>query len=972
MPRYAVTLDVGGQRQRIVLENDTPPTEEQALQAYNQYKSQQAQPQAQPQATFGDLRMREDQMPQAQPQQPVQQPSLTPRTDEATAQAPRFQFTPGASPVGGGGAIPTATTTGMELPAGTGAELLRYGGPAAAAMLIPGFGPLAAAGRTALTAYGVPAGVATVAGAALPTAATSAAMGAATGVSEYGAEKMEVAQGLRPEVSTGQVVKSAIVGATPFPIGESLSGPFKAAITGAIKQTAISQVTDALARTFDTAVSEGRFPTAAEISKAALDPLTYLPGAIGGLVGGGAGFAARGPRALTEQEQIGRAGRESAQRLEAVVGEGRAPLTAAQQTGRNLPGEFAPGTGELAAQQRVPRRVRELVTTAPGTGSLQAEQAISAQAAAEAQAMRQQVGATQRAGEQLVEAQLQTSIPGSVRATSTAQNATDSLNAVRNEANRLSQNVTAAYQPYQAEMARLGAENQRFMPTNLQQAVDEVLGSLATVERTTVTPSPIVGGTATTTVTYEPTALFDQATRLAENLQAVSRSPQTVSGLIGLRQQVDNVLNDITEIAPGFRRAQLTRLRQALKADELAAARSVGGNAEALLTRAQGVAENRFQTLERNPIILKALRETSERNAYQNSEQFFSELAAQPEALDSLRTMLAPNEFNQIRRGLFDSMRDINPVNVAGANFENATVLSRNFRNLTPEVRNTIAGSQAQANALQSILDDASRAQTIGGTVPVYRGISEENLNQLFTEAGAVTNPALRARVMGDINDAVARARRYEIDITKQARERAVNPDINPDEFVRNFVLRSNNPAVVRDAIGLLPPATRRDVSRKAAEVFVDHIISSSATARSLDDLIGDRNRLAIVREVMTPNDVRLAQDLMNYQRAVLMTGPQGRLDSSELAKSVWRVTQARALIDLMVGSAPLQNFIAMLSRTPQAIAAIKPTVSAQAAGRGARAVGVPAELMTAYEEARQSLPENRRTAFDQAFQITR
>lgn len=932
MPRYAVTLDVGGQRQRIVLENDTPPTEEQALQAYNQYKSQQAQPQAQPQATFGDLRMREDQM--LQPQQPVQQPSLTPRTDEATAQAPRFQFTPGASPVGGGGAIPTATTTGMELPAGTGAELLRYGGPAAAAMLFPPAGALA----------------------------TAAMMGGATGLAQFGAQTTEVAQGLRSEVSPGQVVESAIIGATPFPIAQGLSGPFKAAITGAVKQAAISQTVDALARTFDTAVSEGRLPTTAEISKAALDPWTYLPGAIGGLVGGGAGFTARGPRALTEQEQIGAAGRESARRLEAVVGEGRAPLTAAQQTGGNLPGEFPQKSGELAAQQRVPRRVRELVTTAPGTGSLQAEQAISAQAAAEAQAMRQQVGATQRAGEQLVEAQLQTSIPGSARATSTAQSATDSLNAVRNEANRLSQNVTAAYQPYQAEMARLGAENQRFMPTNLQQAVDEVLGSLATVERTT--PAGVT--------TYEPTALFDQATRLAENLQAVSRSPQTVSGLIGLRQQVDNVLNDITEIAPGFRRAQLTRLRQALKADELAAARSVGGNAEALLTRAQGVAENRFQTLERNPIILKALRETSERNAYQNSEQFFSELAAQPEALDSLRTMLAPNEFNQIRRGLFDSMRDINPVNVAGANFENATVLARNFRNLTPEVRNTIAGSQGQANALQSILDDASRAQTIGGTVPVYRGISEENLNQLLTEAGAVTNPALRARVMGDINDAVARARRYEIDITKQARERAVNPDINPDEFVRNFVLRSNNPAVVRDAMGLLPPATRRDVSRKAAEVFVDHIISSSATAKSLDDLIGDRNRLAIVREVMTPNDVQLAQDLMNYQRAVLMTGPQGRLDSSELAKSVWKVTQMRALIDSVVGNATAQNFIAMLSRTPQAIAAIKPTVSAQAAGRGARAVGVPAELMTAYEEARESLPEDKRTAFDQAFPIRR
>ena len=103
------------------------------------------------------------------------------------------------------------------------------------------------------------------------------------------------------------------------------------------------------------------------------------------------------------------------------------------------------------------------------------------------------------------------------------------------------------------------------------------------------------------------------------------------------------------------------------------------------------------------------------------------------------------------------------------------------------------------------------------------------------------------------------------------------------------------------------------------------------------------------------------------------MTGPQGKLDSSELAKFVWKVTQARALTDFMVGNASMQNFIAQLSKKPDAIiAAIKPTVSAQAAGRGARAVGVPAELMTAYEEARESLPEDKRTAFDQAFPIRR
>ena len=65
------------------------------------------------------------------------------------------------------------------------------------------------------------------------------------------------------------------------------------------------------------------------------------------------------------------------------------------------------------------------------------------------------------AGEALVEAQLQSAIPGFARSGTTAQNATGALNMIRAEADRLGKNVTAAYQALKAEIVRVEAHIER-------------------------------------------------------------------------------------------------------------------------------------------------------------------------------------------------------------------------------------------------------------------------------------------------------------------------------------------------------------------------------------------------------------------------------------------------------------------------------------------------------------------------------
>ena len=805
------------------------------------------------------------------------------------------------------------------------------------------------------------------------TLAAGGITGLATGAGQLIGQATEVAKGIRESISPGEIGRAAITGAAPMAPFMGLSGPIKAAVGGAIKQAFLNQTFDALGRVFDTAYTEGRLPYMSEITDAASQLSTYLPGAAGGVAGGAAGFTSRPLRPLTEREMTGVAGTEAAAQLEARGI--RAPLTAAQQTGRGLPGEFTTGSGAPGAQERVQQQVRAALGPVPAGAGIAAEQGIEQAGLAESQYLQGQIAGSIRGAEAAAERQLQTLIPGSARAATTADSANAALTGIRNEEQRLSQNVAAEYNLYQDEMNRLGAAGMRFMPTNLQQAVDDVLSSLATVQRTRTIPSPIVGGTPTVITTQEPTALFDQATTLARNLREVSRNPQTVEGLIGLRQQVDGIFNDITEIAPGFRRAQLTRLRDALKQDELSAARSVGGNAETLLRNAQGVAQNRFETLERNPIILKILKGSNERGSYQNSETLFSDLAKSPEGLDAIRAMSTPAEFNNIRRGLFDSLRDLDPVVINGIEYENAGKLANSFRNLPQETRSLIAGDAASATRLQSILDDVNRAQRVGGSVPVYGATQTDALNRLATDATSINDPAIRAQIINNVNQAQQRAAAYQNDITRMVAQRNLNPNVANEEFIRNFLFRSNNQQVVNDALALLPANVQNDVRRQAAGIFIDEVIQQSLAGRkSINQFVRDQNRLNIVRGILNPADFQLAENLMNYNRALLSTGQPVGVNPRELAELTWRVKWNEKLIDSAIGNPAMQNFIANVWRLPrQVLTYVKPQVSRDVATAGATAFSAPVQeeirkYQDYYDQAKQSLPEDKKPLFVKIF----
>ena len=819
---------------------------------------------------------------------------------------------------------------------------------------------------------------------AIPTALTMAGTSA---LAEQTAQEYEKATGLREKREPGKVVGSGIFGAIPGlgPV-QGVSNPLLAGIWQAGKQALLNASLSAFSKTVEKAIDEGRRPTAEELEKAIEFP-TYL-GAGTGFIGGALG---RGQQLLTTEQQIAQQGREAGRRIEQQVGAESAPLTGAQQTGINIPGQFGAGSSGLAAQQNLVQRIRNVLNLNP-----QQEQAVGRAVQQELgaaedtsrQGLGQTVQYSQTAAQGEVEGVVQSVIPNVRRASSSERSARNSLEAVRQEDQRLNGFVTDAYNAMRTRLATLlgGRPETRITPTPaLEQSIDDLLSTLATEQVTTTTPSLIIGGQPTVTVENIPSQFFNEATRRAESLRAVARSPQTMEGLIGLRQSIDGLVHYFDEFAPGVGQRQLRQLRSALKSEELTAARRLGVENETVA--AQNLAEQRFTVLQDNPIIRKAV-STAGEGGFQNPEAFYSQLSSQPEAVGSITRLLSATvqgriQLSQIRRGLFDYLRSKNPIQIAGQQFEDAAPILNGFRNLPESTQAFIAGNAQNANRLRSILEDANRVQNAGRSIPLSGGISQAALNEITDNLGNINSQRLRALVAGDARAARARSEEFFNTTTAEVQNNRLNPDVDPSQFVRDFLFRSKNPQVVRDALDQLSTPTRQAARRDAAVALLNHVSETSPrNARTgvpnVEDILRNPNQMQIIRETLDPADFNMINDYMIWTRARNLTRAGGMLEPNQVADAVKKVSQARLIIDNLVGNPTAQNFLASVSRVPRFIGGLKPNLTAQQAQTLAKNVNVPLqnlyrtwdELKQKSDDTRSSLPEEKRQIFDETLAI--
>jgi hypothetical protein len=811
---------------------------------------------------------------------------------------------------------------------------------------------------------------------------TAMGMAGAGTVGEVFGQAGEYLTGQRKDFSEGQLLKGGVVSATPVlrPF-QGTVGPLGAGLFQGSAQAGVNAATAAFGDALQKYIDQGRLPTLEEIGKE-----ISLPAIFGFTTGGATGALARPARQLTAEEQIAQQGRQAGQRLEETLGAGTAPLTATQQTGRNVPGTFGPGSSGLAAQQALPERIRgQLGIPAQqerATAQVAQQEVLGAEAASR-QALR---GSAAGAGGQAVgevEGVIGSILPRSPRAASLQDAANNSVGFIRGEDQRLSGIVDDAYtNARNALAARLSGQPEvPVAPSqNLRDTIDEVLGTLATEERITVTPSPIIGGTPTTTVERIPSQFFNEASSRARALLDVARSPQTFEQIVGLRQSVDGIIHQFQEFAPGVAQNQLRRLRSALKQEELASAQRLG--IEADIVSAQRAAENRFNLLQDNQIIRRASIPAAE-GGYQNTEQFFSDLASSPAGFESVRNLLTSTaqgriQFDQIRRGFVDSLRGAGTVDIGGVPTESLSSFANNFRELPQGVRNIVAGNEANANRLQSILNDAVRTQNVGMSIPVATGISPQALTEITDNLGTIASPTLRNTVANLARQARDRAEEFFNTTTRRVQRNQLNPDVDPSQFVRDFVFRSENPQVVQNALNQLNPATRDAVRANAAVAVLNHVSETGPAnlrrgIQNLDDIVQDPNRMQIIRDVLEPNDFNMINDYMAWNRARNLTAQGGRLQPDQLANSVMRATRARWVVDALVGSPTVQNFLSSAVRLPQTFANLKPNLTLPQAEALAKASNMSLlqfnrewdNLNKKSEEAKSSLPEDKRGVFE-------
>jgi hypothetical protein len=391
--------------------------------------------------------------------------------------------------------------------------------------------------------------------------------------------------------------------------------------------------------------------------------------------------------------------------------------------------------------------------------------------------------------------------------------------------------------------------------------------------------------------------------------------------------------------------------------------------------------------LQDNPIIRKAVSAAGE-GGFQNAEAFYSQLSSQPEAVASINRLLSNTaqgriQLSQIRRGLFDYLRSENPIQIAGQQFEDAAPILNGFRNLPQSTQVFIAGNAQNANRLRSILEDANRVQNSGRSIPLSGGISREALNEITDNLGNINSQRLRAIVAGDARAARARSEEFFNNTTAEVQNNRLNPDVDPSQFVRDFLFRSNNPQVVRDALDQLSIPTRQAARRDAAVALLNHVSETSpqnarAGVPRVEDILRNPNQMQIIRETLDPADFNMINDYMIWTRARNLIREGRALQPNQLADAVKQFSQARLIIDNLVGNPTAQNFLASVSRVPRFIGGLKPNLTAQQAQTLAKNANVPLqnlyrtwdELKQKSDDTRSSLPEEKRQIFDETLAI--
>lgn len=378
-----------------------------------------------------------------------------------------------------------------------------------------------------------------------------------------------------------------------------------------------------------------------------------------------------------------------------------------------------------------------------------------------------------------------------------------------------------------------------------------------------------------------------------QKIQELSKwnTPQTAEEITRARSLIGESIGKIESGAAdmfggGFQLGDLKRLYAAISNDFDTALAKLSPDARAKYKTAQDFHRQNVEKFEQSPIISKVINQASE-GGIPNTGEIASRFArgeGKLEELKAIKTYLPAADYNALKAGILDSLRSRNTIPTASGHVEDMTGFAKSFRELAPEFKRELMGSDKAAATLQSVLDRFGVVKQGAEELGQRKVATPEAMQALIDDIRAGKSEAGQKKFGQALAMDAARSRDYFNAITKDIRSGNLGKvPVDPARFVDDFLLKTDDVNVVRTSLQQLSSETRENVRRLVSQKFFElaadqdnstlaQLIRSEpelSGSKLIDIFIKDPKRREVLQALIPEEHKDLITNFIKYQRGI-------------------------------------------------------------------------------------------------------
>jgi len=604
---------------------------------------------------------------------------------------------------------------------------------------------------------------------------------------------------------------------------------------------------------------------------------------------------------LAPSAGISEEGVRAAQRLEARLGV-EAPLSAAQQLGspglakfeqfgrRIGSGLTAEMIGMESQQMKVAEAVQGIINASSRAPGEMVGTAVAGQLATGEQASARRASSAAERGAREIPVQVEREIQSATGLT--PRELTRVGDDIRKSAeNVVTMNRNVANTMYSDANALLGGATDFVDFKNSRQVV-KAIKQEATKR---------VGGQPSPQFLQSLSTLTEIENLPKQSIEAAQRTRSIIGEAIGRMED-----GNADAFGAGFKLGDLKRLYGSLSRDIDQSIEAVSPAARDKFREANKFYRDNIEIQEQTPVIRRILNQAPDGGIANTADivTYFSGGRGKLNDLKAVQKIVSAGAYGQLKRGILDSLRGNSEIQTASGSVVDLSKMRTQFRDLAPEFKRELLGSDANVNKLQAVLDRSETAtKALGlGKLDVA---TPAQLSDLMESIQTGNSKAGIAEFETALKEEIGRRVAFNNDITGRIKQGTLGDiPIDPARLVEDVFLTADRPEVVTEAMRQLTPELQREVQVMAAKTLMSQamdvesstlsrIISGETNLKSerIVNLLIDNPKKRAVIEQLIPDDLKpVIQDFVNYRRAIDQAykqgGGQGLVAASEQMSS--------------------------------------------------------------------------------------